>query len=159
MIKSSIETLVRRINNYVNNNSHLFANNFSIKVRLNIENKTLFRTGFCGAITARSRQCSRKNKQDSIFCGLHRCDKHAHKRKRTKTINYLDIRDNNTSSVHEIIFKQCTNQIVLNNMTKLLYKKKIYLLDNITDIIYLKTETSIFELGNLYRFNYNFQYI
>ena len=52
MIQSNLEKLVYRINNYVNNNPHLFNTNFNIKICLNIENKKIFRQGFCGAITA-----------------------------------------------------------------------------------------------------------
>ena len=159
MIKYGIEKLVLKINNYINNNPNLFNNDFNIKILLNIENKKIFRKGFCGAITAEGVQCSRKNKSDSKFCGLHRCDKYAHKRKRTKTINYIDSRDNTTSNVYEIIFQQLESNIDLNNMTKLIYKKNKYLLDNITDIIYLNNNNKIVELGNFYRFNYNFQYI
>tara|TARA_B110000208_G_scaffold94277_1_gene118290 strand:+ start:1289 stop:1819 length:531 start_codon:yes stop_codon:yes gene_type:complete len=159
MIQSNLEKLVYRINNYVNNSPHLFNTNFNIKIFLNIENKTIFRQGFCGAITAGGHQCSRKNKPDSIFCGLHRCDKYAHKRKRTKTINYLDTRDNQTSSVYEIIFQQQSNNIELFNMTKLAYKTQHYLLDTSTNILYLNTNKRIIELGDFYGFNYNFQYI
>jgi hypothetical protein len=159
MIQSNLENLVYRINNYVNNNGHLFNANFNIKISLNIENKKIFRHGFCGAITAGGHQCSRKNKLDSIFCGLHRCDKYAHKRKRTKTINYLDMRDNRTSSVYEIIFQQESNNIDLYNMTKLAYKNQNYLLDTTTYMLYLNTKTKIIELGDFYGFNYNFQYI
>ena len=159
MIKYNLEKLVYRINHYIVNNEYLFNKNFNIKISLNIENKKVFKNGYCGAITAQGIQCSRKNKSDSIFCGLHRCDSQAHKRKRTKTINYLDIHDNQTNNVYEVVCNCKNNYIDMNRVTKLTYKNRNYLLDNITNILYQRTDDCILELGNFYRFNFNFKYM
>uniref|UniRef100_A0A6C0B4R5 Uncharacterized protein n=1 Tax=viral metagenome TaxID=1070528 RepID=A0A6C0B4R5_9ZZZZ len=159
MIQSNLEKLIHRINHYIVNNKCLFNKNFSFKILLNIENKQIFKNGFCGAITAQGIQCSRKNKSDSIFCGLHRCDSRAHKRKRTKTINYLDIRDNHTCNVYEVVC-DCNNSCIdMGRRTRLTYKNRNYLLDNTTNILYQRTDDCIIELGNFYRFNFNFKYI
>ena len=159
MINRKIERFVYKLNSFINANAQLFKNNFCIKVILNIENKTIFKNDFCGAITAKGAQCSRKNQTHSMFCGLHRCDELAHKRKRTKTINYLDINDNKTSSIYEIVFSRREDYIDMNNMTELVYKDRTYLLDNITSLLYQKTDDLIIELGNFYRFNFDFEYV
>lgn len=159
MIQREIRTLVYKINSFINENSQVFNRDFNIKILLNIENKKKFKHGFCGAITAKGQQCSRKPNKNYMFCGLHRCDMHAHKRKRTKTVNYLDISDNITSNTYTIIFNKVRNHIDINNTIPLLYKNQHYLLNIRTNILYQKNDNVIIELGNFYRFNVDFVYV
>lgn len=159
MIDSAIKTLVYKINSFINDHSELFIDSFCIKIFLNIENKEIFNKGFCGAITAKGLQCSRKPNNNSIFCGLHRCDKHAHIRKKNKTINYFNINDNITKRMYEVVCIKESFKLNMNYLQKLRYHNDEYLLDIRTNTLYKKFKNEIRELGNFYRFNYNFQYV
>lgn len=159
MIDHKIKCLVDKLNYFITNNPDTFNNQFNIRLNLSIENKLNFIKGRCGAITAGGSQCSRKPGSDSMFCGLHRCDEKAHKRKKNRTNKYVDINDNYTTTTYNITYNKFRYIKSITNTIQLKYKNQLYLLDSVSNILYKKNANTIIELGNFYRFNYNFQYI
>ena len=158
MFPNNLNMFVNYLNKHINDYNQEFNEAFKIKIYINIEKYTKFKKGFCGALTGNGCQCSRKAQKDSKFCGLHRCDGAAHRRKRNKTINFLTAQDNIYKHTYIISCKVNKNIINYNHLISLYYNNKDYFLDSLTNNLYKKVDDKIIKLGDFNDFNIDFNY-
>ena len=152
-MNNTIKRLVAKMNKYIKNNHRIFNNNFIFKIMINIEDKHVFNNGCCAAITADNKQCSRKVKKNNQFCGLHRCDEHAHRRKKNKPHNFISSANNFTSYKYIIDLDIFTPSPEYSNLVKIYSNNSEFLFNNTTNILYKEFNNIIYELGDIYQFN------
>ena len=158
MINNLIKRLILQINCFIHNNHKNFNTKFQINVIVNIEDKCLYKKGFCSAVTAQNSQCSRKIPHGAHVCGLHRSDEYAHRRKKTKTTRFLTNKDNISQFTHVIKFAKQTYIPSPHNLLKFEADGHKYSLDTSTYILYENLGTRIIELGNYHGYNLNVKY-
>ena len=152
-----IRNFIKNINTFINNET-VFKETFNINLKIKVEDKSIFKKNYCGAITNGGSQCTRKNQNGSNFCGLHRCDHKAHRRKRNKTTRFLTINDNISVSTYSIKFDNKQNTINYENSIYLYDDGDKYLLDTTTNLIYSMESTPPIKMGYFNEFSINFQY-
>ena len=158
MINNLIKRLILQINCFIHNNDKHFNTNFQLNVVVTIEDKCLFKRGFCSAVTAQNIQCSRKIPHGEHVCGLHRSDECAHRRKKTKTTRFLTNKDNISQFTYVVKLDKQTYIPSPYNMLKFEADCHNYLLDTSTYILYENLGTRIIELGNYHGYNLNVIY-
>jgi len=148
---------IKNINNFINNDNS-FKETFNINLRIKVEDKAIFKKKCCGAITSGGTQCTRKNQKGSNFCGLHRSDDKAHRRKRNKTTRFLTISDNITTYSYRIKFDNMQKTINYENCIYLYDDGDKYLLDTTTNLLYSMKQSPPVRLGYFNEFSINFKY-
>lgn len=158
MINALIKRLILQINCFIYDNDKSFNTNFTLRVVVNIEDKCLFKRGYCSAVTAQNTQCSRKILAGKHLCGLHCSDDHAHRRKKTRTTRFLTNKDNISQFKYSIKFDKQTYIPSLHNLLKFSDEFHNYLLDTSTYILYKNVGSHIIEMGDYHSYNLNISY-
>lgn len=110
------------------------------KIKISLEDKNKYDKRFCCAITSDGKQCSRRlGYMDSKkFCGLHLYDEESTSRKISETVDILTEEDNYSRYNYFINSYKDVVDINDNNKTNITINNKLYILHNLTGVIYQK---------------------
>ena len=127
------------------NESQYTKHRFNIKISL--EDKNKYDKQYCCDITSDGKQCSRRlGYMDSKkFCGLHLYDEESTSRKISETINILTDEDNFSRYNYFINSYNDVIHISDNHKTKITINNNLYILNNLTGVIYQELPNSKFK--------------